>query len=47
MKRRILFVDDEKKILEALHRMLRGMRNEWEMRFAEGGSDKRRVSIFQ
>ena len=39
MKRRILFVDDEKKILEALHRMLRGMRNEWEMRFAEGGSE--------
>jgi len=39
MKRQILFVDDEKKILEALQRMLRGMRNDWEMRFAEGGAE--------
>ena len=34
---RILFVDDEPKILTGLRRMLRNMRNEWEMEFAEGG----------
>ncbi len=28
MKSRILFVDDEPKILQGLRRMLRGMRNE-------------------
>ncbi len=35
--KRILFVDDESKLLEGLRRMLRGMRHEWEMEFAEGG----------
>jgi HD-like signal output (HDOD) protein/CheY-like chemotaxis protein len=35
--RKILFVDDEPKILEGLQRMLRSMRHEWEMEFAEGG----------
>ncbi len=35
MKRRILFVDDEPNILQALQRMLRPMRQEWEMEFAE------------
>jgi HD-like signal output (HDOD) protein/CheY-like chemotaxis protein len=35
--RRVLFVDDEPKILEGLQRMLRSMRNEWEMEFALGG----------
>jgi HD-like signal output (HDOD) protein len=35
--KRILFVDDEVKILEGLRRMLRPMRNEWEMDFAPGG----------
>jgi putative nucleotidyltransferase with HDIG domain len=35
--KRILFVDDEPKILEALQRMLRPQRNEWEMAFAPGG----------
>jgi HD-like signal output (HDOD) protein len=35
--RRVLFVDDEPKILEGLQRMLRSMRNEWEMEFAIGG----------
>jgi HD-like signal output (HDOD) protein len=35
--RRILFVDDEPRILEGLRRMLRGQRDEWEMVFAEGG----------
>jgi HD-like signal output (HDOD) protein len=35
--RKILFVDDESKILEGLQRMLRPMRHEWEMIFAESG----------
>jgi putative nucleotidyltransferase with HDIG domain len=35
--KRILFVDDEVKILEALQRMLRPQRYEWEMAFAPGG----------
>lgn len=34
---RILFVDDEPKILTGLRRMLRSQRHEWEMEFAEGG----------
>lgn len=37
MKDRILFVDDESNVLEGLRRMLRGMRDKWEMVFAEGG----------
>jgi len=37
MKPSILFVDDEKNILQGLRRMLRGLRDEWEMDFAEGG----------
>lgn len=35
--RRVLFVDDEPKILEGLQRMLRSMRHEWEMEFAQDG----------
>jgi putative nucleotidyltransferase with HDIG domain len=35
--KRILFVDDEINILDALKRMLRPMRSEWEMSFAPGG----------
>jgi len=35
--RRVLFVDDEPRILEGLRRMLRSQRNEWEMAFAPGG----------
>lgn len=35
--RRILFVDDEPRILEGLRRMLRPQRNDWEMAFAPGG----------
>jgi HD-like signal output (HDOD) protein len=35
--KRILFVDDEMKILEGLQRMLRPQRSEWEMAFAPGG----------
>ncbi|MFH0785067.1 MAG: response regulator [Pseudomonadota bacterium] len=36
-KRRILFVDDEPNILNGLRRMLRSMRNEFELHFAESG----------
>jgi len=39
MAKRILFVDDEPNVLEGLQRMLRGMRHEWEMHFAESGQD--------
>lgn len=37
MKRDILFVDDEPYILQGLQRMLRPMRNEWEMKFVNSG----------
>lgn len=37
--RRILFVDDEPKVLQGLRRMLRSLRREWDMEFAEGGSE--------
>lgn len=36
-KKKILFVDDEKKVLDGLRRMLFSMRNEWDMSFALGG----------
>lgn len=39
MKKRILFVDDEPMVLEGLRRMLRPMREEWEIAFATGGSE--------
>lgn len=39
MKRQILFVDDEPNVLQGLQRMLRTMRNEWEMDFATGGEE--------
>lgn len=35
---RVLFVDDEPNILGGLRRILRPMRNEWDMEFAEGGA---------
>lgn len=35
---RILFVDDEARILDGLQRMLRPLRNRWEMVFAPGGA---------
>ncbi len=35
---RILFVDDEPRILDGLRRMLRGLRQEWDMHFAESGA---------
>ncbi len=37
MKKRVLFVDDETKVLQGLKRMLRTMRKEWEMDFATSG----------
>ncbi len=37
MKRNILFVDDEPNILQGLRRMLRPMRETWDMHFAESG----------
>jgi len=37
--KRILFVDDEPKVLEALRRSLRALRAEWEMEFAPGGAE--------
>jgi HD-like signal output (HDOD) protein/ActR/RegA family two-component response regulator len=35
---RIVFVDDEPRILEGLRRMLHSARNEWSMTFVEGGA---------
>ena len=35
--RRVLFVDDEPKILDGLRRMLHPQRHQWEMAFASGG----------
>jgi len=37
MKKRILFVDDEPNVLNGLRRMLRPMKDEWELEFAGGG----------
>ena len=37
MKKRILFVDDDPLVLQGLQRMLRSMREEWEMEFVESG----------
>ena len=36
MKKRILFVDDEPNVLRGLRRMLRHLRDEWEVRFKGG-----------
>ena len=38
-KKRIIFVDDEPKILQGLERMLHPMRKEWEMKFAGSGAE--------
>jgi HD-like signal output (HDOD) protein len=37
-KKRIIFVDDEKLVLQGLQRMLRPLRDEWEMEFVESGA---------
>ncbi|MBN2803739.1 MAG: HDOD domain-containing protein [Deltaproteobacteria bacterium] len=39
MKKQILFVDDETQILQGLKRMLRSLRDEWEMYFITGGKE--------
>ena len=41
--RRILFVDDEQNILQGLKRMLRPMRNEWDMHFANGAEEALKI----
>jgi len=38
MKKRILFVDDEPMVTQALQRMLRSMREEWDMEFVDSGA---------
>jgi len=38
-KRRIIFVDDDENVGQALRRMLRPMRNEWDMEFSTSGQD--------
>jgi len=35
---RIVFVDDEAEVLQAMSRSLRDMRNEWNMEFAASGA---------
>ncbi len=35
--RRVLFVDDEQRILDGLRRSLRSMKSEWQMEFQLGG----------
>jgi putative nucleotidyltransferase with HDIG domain len=37
-KKQILFVDDEPLVLQGLQRMLRSLRNEWDMEFVDGGA---------
>ena len=39
VKRSILFVDDEPRVLAGMRRMLRGMRHEWDMDFVESGHE--------
>ena len=39
MMKRVLFVDDESLVLEGLQRMLRSMRNEWDMNFVTTGEE--------
>jgi len=36
--KRILFVDDDRRVLDGLRRMLRGMRRQWEMEFVQSGT---------
>ncbi len=38
MKKRLLFVDDEPMVLQGLQRLLRPLREEWEMDFAGSGA---------
>lgn len=45
--KRILFVDDEPLVLQALERMLHTMRREWSMRFAPGGAEALQIMAEQ
>lgn len=47
MKRTILFVDDEPNILMGLKRMLRPMRDKWEMLFAGSGQEALKIMAAQ
>jgi putative nucleotidyltransferase with HDIG domain len=47
MKITVLFVDDEDRILQALKRMLRTMRQEWDMVFAQSGEEALRLMAGQ
>ncbi|OIO03536.1 MAG: hypothetical protein AUJ49_04325 [Desulfovibrionaceae bacterium CG1_02_65_16] len=47
MKRTILFVDDEPNILMGLKRMLRPMRDKWEMLFASSGAEALKIMAAQ
>jgi DNA-binding NtrC family response regulator len=38
-KKKVIFVDDEPNILDGLRRMLRSLRNEYDMHFVAGGSE--------
>ncbi len=42
-KLRILFVDDEGNVLSGIRRLLRSMRNEWDLGFAGGGEEALRL----
>jgi len=43
VRRRVLFVDDETRVLDGLRRMLRGLRNEWDMQFVDRGPEALRL----
>ena len=43
MNRKLLFVDDDSAVLQGLQRMLRVMRNEWDMSFAESGQQALKI----
>ena len=45
--RKILFVDDESRLLDGLRRMLRPMREQWEMSFASGGDEALQLLAIQ
>ncbi len=51
MKKGILFVDDEPRVLDGLKRLLRGLRNDWDVFFATNGREaleqleKKRVDV--
>ena len=46
-KKRIIFVDDESKVLSGLRRMLHFMRKEWDMTFATNSFDALEIKPVQ